>query len=54
MTPTEALSRLSEANSWSDFLAVVRRVESAVEQLALGDLKHQTLQNLDESFVDTK
>lgn len=54
MTPTEALSLLSTTKDWPAFLAVASTVELSVEQLALGDLRHQTLQDLDESFVDAK
>ena len=53
MTPTQALNQLYATPDWPSFLNTARRIQLAVNLQCLEDLKHQTLEDLAESFVDT-
>lgn len=52
MTPTQALSLLYATKDWSTFQIAAVRVKLAVNLQCLENLRHQTLEELPESFVD--
>ena len=53
MTPTQALNQLYANPDWPSFLNTASRIQLAVNLICLNDLRHQTLEDLSESFMDT-
>lgn len=50
----QALNLLNDSKDWPMFVTIVSRVRLAVNLTCLDGLKHQSLDDISESFLDTK